>query len=925
MARILTTSDIHIHDYPDHNLFGDKSFRLNQFIGLAHRLLEIAEEKKCDYMVLGGDIIHRPIIPPKTAHAVSKFFDILGTKFDKDHLLFILGQHDLNTKSNDQALEDTIIHVLGKHATYMDGKIINIDGKSIAFSNWRPAQDWSFIKEPVDIMFGHLTLSTLFGQEYDDTKYKLGIFGDIHTPTTIGNSHSINVPIPHYIGDCQDGSVVVVDTDTISFERVLTESASYKHLKIKYEDLVTESNEYTISVKRPTTVVSVDAVHRSIDLDTVIAEVVKATDCQDIHARLSTFVDRAGVEATDLNFVIEEIEIKNFRSIKDFTFRPGTGITAITGPNGAGKSSFMKAFDFLFRPPRSFKNLVSKWSDEMSVRMKISYGGNIHDITRGISGGGYLEYLINGEPVAAVSQSEKHTALITNLPFVKFMDVMYRRQGAPTVLSDYNYSGRIELVNSLLGLMLIDRYFTVGKKEVDRIQKLITALTTTITKQEGVVEANNDDFTQLDTLDAKRIELDNILDAKKNVSTALETLSKIDTISALIESTTRARDACVFDPILVATDVAEMQSNIAEGEKIVTGLLTAANQSRTNKTVLYTKRATMTAEIEKLRNSKGNVKTTCPSCKRALDSNDFQSVLDHIDEEITKIEQQISSLNNETDWQNLDSIIAEADKNYAEANDMLAFMKSQLASIDKEKKTKAQYDFQDGLLNKHKEDLAQHQGKVLTPRNELQEAITALNQGEIQLRSDITRLEMLGQKKIKYEAAVADLEAKNQERTVLAGELVDAQKYAQLFHPTGSVIKSVYLEVAKLLSDSNITVRTVKTLASGEDRIDFDIDFKVGDYLVAYDDLSGGQQVRVDMYFLTRLFKMSGRVGVLIFDETLRDLDPNALENVARVLQEAPVNTVLLSTHVESFAYYSNKLGVELVNNQSQFHYEGVA
>lgn len=133
----------------------------------------------------------------------------------------------------------------------------------------------------------------------------------------------------------------------------------------------------------------------------------------------------------------------------------------------------------------------------------------------------------------------------------------------------------------------------------------------------------------------------------------------------------------------------------------------------------------------------------------------------------------------------------------------------------------------------------------------------------------------------------------------------------------------MYLQIAVLLSDNDITVRTVKELASGETRIDFDIDLKVDGYWIPYDECSGGQKTYVDMFFITRLFKMSGMVGMLILDETLRALHTDNLELVAKMISEAPINSTLLITHVDSFNHYDTKVQVSRVNGNSIYNVEG--
>ena len=152
-------------------------------------------------------------------------------------------------------------------------------------------------------------------------------------------------------------------------------------------------------------------------------------------------------------------------------------------------------------------------------------------------------------------------------------------------------------------------------------------------------------------------------------------------------------------------------------------------------------------------------------------------------------------------------------------------------------------------------------------------------------------------------------------------ELLD--KYTLLFAPNGIIVQSVFTKVAEIMTDGKFIIRTVKTLKSGEVRIDFDVDLMVGKYLIPYSELSGGQKTLVDIFFLTKLFQLGTRAGCLILDESLKELSEDKLEEVAKLLKTSRINTILLSTHVSSFNYYDRKLNVDMVDNRSTYFLEG--
>ncbi len=107
----LITSDIHIDDYPQFN--PETSYRLNQFITLAHRYVEIAKKDGIKVLFMAGDIINKPRPRPKEIHVLDQFLSILSSYFDK--IYYVLGQHDVDTKNPLMKLEDSIINIYTKH------------------------------------------------------------------------------------------------------------------------------------------------------------------------------------------------------------------------------------------------------------------------------------------------------------------------------------------------------------------------------------------------------------------------------------------------------------------------------------------------------------------------------------------------------------------------------------------------------------------------------------------------------------------------------------------------------------------------------------------------------------------------------------------------------------------------------------------
>lgn len=919
MTRALITSDIHINNYPDWNLFNNKNFRLEQFTRLASRLVNLADEYECEYIFIAGDILHKAIITPEVGHTLYEFFDILGKRFSKDKLLFITGQHDTNSKSDDVNEVDSLIHVIAQNATYMDRKIISIDGKTVAFKSWQPNQDFSFIEDKVDVLIGHLTISSLFGQEYDNSKYTIGYFGDIHHKTSEGNSHTINVPIPHYLSDEQEGSVIVLDFEDLSWNRVPTWSDDFKYLRIYYEDskkIKCPDPDYLITVPRPTKAESVDVVHKSIDVNEVIEHVVEEAGLLEVHSEISPLVNRVGCEPLDINFLVTEIEVSNFRSIKEFKFNPEPGMTFVFGKNGEGKSSLFEAINYVFCPPKSARHLVNYDADEMYVQISLNYKGNEHTIKRGTKKkSGFLDYFINGEEVEANSMSIKQANIDENLPFTKYFNLFYHSQDSRNFLSENDYSKRIELISKILGLDLVERFHKEAHMETSKFNNEINEIERNILKQQGVVEGLTKDWSLLDQADNILREYDEVSIAVIEINGFVKAQSKLNSIRRELE----AKDSALKSYNLPKAD----SFNLEELNKDILDLKRAKldqNEFISNINSLKAKLNSIREDIKKKASELNNIKTHCPTCKREFDEDSLEQARHGIECSIKEKEDELNSFNEEE----INTDLSKAQLEIEEFNKDLAELESFKSNIEKNRKIIQDYEKlkeniklleeeYESLIGIHKDlDIDYDYSK---DKEEADELLSKLRIKKASLNS-------LAESKESHDIAVSELAKLETELESVKEKSEVWKTYTKLFHSSGSVIKSIFLEVSKILSDSNIEVNTIRTLASGEERFDFDINYQVGRFNVPYDNLSGGQKTIVDFYFLVKLFQMSGRIGFMMLDETLKALSTDNLEKVIMMIKSAPITSTLISTHVDSFNFYDQKLSIEFVDNESIFKLE---
>lgn len=933
--KILLLGDLHIWNYPDYNL--EPNFRLNQFEQLAYRLVEIGNQYNCERVGFLGDIVHRAICPPRVEHTTKNFFNILNTKWTKDEIWYILGNHDKGEKRSDTVFEESSVPViLSDNATYMHKKVINVDGCKIAFMDWLPVQDLGFINEQVDLFLGHVTLDEMFGQEIDNSKFKLGIVGDIHRVVNIDNLHSTNVPIPHYISDCQEGSVIVYDTNTGTFERVKTESTNFRHLKIYYDDVknVDFSDFLTMQVKRPTKITSAYVAQKSIDVDKVIQSVIEDHNLSDIHSNFLTTVLAEDTKPVDLNFTIRQIKIKNFLSIGELDLDFPVGFVKLSGSNGVGKSSLIRAIDFAFRPPRTAKDFVKLGEKNLEIVVEFDYKERTHRIERVAGSQSLVKYFVDGIEQTTNSIADTNKLIESNLEFLELFDILYRYQSAPYLLSGFNYSQRIDLVSKLLGLSKVDLFYKSATDSLKHFKGTKDSLNVDIKVQSEVVNVLGEkDYSSLDKIDSISILIEKLKSDLTSLNLEIDKVrqfneeatlknKKSDELQAEFDYLT-SKTSSIYGE-LAKINLPEIKSQIEEGAKVKSNFDTeyfsvVNDLSKIESEIININQKILNAKKE-LDSVNLNSKI-CSSCGREFDN--AQEIQNHYDKvletyNVVKAESEIILANLNVKKSVLNTRKLELQTNITEINTILSGL--QVSEIKATTLKGELDDLTQRLSNFDPTEIQKIElidiSTLLSDKVKLQTEINFQESSVSQLSSLKADLDRLLKAKEKINSIEKDISELDQ-------LILKVEKYKELFHPTGAIIKSIFSTVAELLTENEFVVRTVKTLKSGEDRIDFDVDYKVGNYLIPYQNLSGGQKVIVDIFFLSKLFKMSGQVGLLMLDETLKDLDTNNLEKAVKIIKDSPISTVLLVTHIESFNHYDLNFNVSMLGGSSSYQLEG--
>lgn len=160
--------------------------------------------------------------------------------------------------------------------------------------------------------------------------------------------------------------------------------------------------------------------------------------------------------------ILEEVELRNFRSHRSTRLRFNEGITVIVGDNGSGKTSILEAVNFaLFREaPGSVKleELVRRGGEKDGMRVSLVFQahGRRYRVTREVVNGKSISrlYYLDGEIIASGERNRQTTREIekrVHMDAKLFSNAMYIRQGQIDALLTAKPWERKELIGKLIG------------------------------------------------------------------------------------------------------------------------------------------------------------------------------------------------------------------------------------------------------------------------------------------------------------------------------------------------------------------------------------------------------------------------------------------------------------------------------------------
>jgi exonuclease SbcC len=204
--------------------------------------------------------------------------------------------------------------------------------------------------------------------------------------------------------------------------------------------------------------------------------------------------------------ILEELELRNFRSHKKTTVRFNEGIMVIVGENGSGKTSILEGVGYaLFRETPSrvkLEELVRRGREKEGMRVSLTFraDGRQYKVLRSYAEGKSISMLYDsqGRLISSGEKKRQTTGEIekkVHLDSKLFSNAIYIRQGQIDALLTADARERKELIGKLIGTRELEKAFVnmreiLGEYEL-RCQGYIGVLEEMKEKEAKIKDAKN--------------------------------------------------------------------------------------------------------------------------------------------------------------------------------------------------------------------------------------------------------------------------------------------------------------------------------------------------------------------------------------------------------------------------------------------------
>lgn len=914
MGKKIIFSDVHIYNYSNYNI--TNRYRLYQNRKVAELLARAGLENGCDGFFIAGDLIEKPTLVSRIQSETKKFMNYLCNVFPGNNY-YCLGQHDMDIKDNNQEEEDSILPLISPlNLHYSDKKIYNIDGRLVAFMNWRPDQDLSWIPQKVDLFIGHATIalpnSMYKGQDIDNSKFDLGIFGDIHKHFSFDNIVMCGTPVQNKISDQIESTAIIWNPEDNSW-KVVNIDPENELLKIKYtSDKSSEGfldNYYYVYKPSSKTTDSGEVINipQWEEINDLVEKIILENDLSSIHSKVLS--ECKYTEDVDFDFQITKLRLKDFRSIDslELNFSKGDKIR-VSGGNGNGKSSLILGLKYALIENRSLKDYVRFDQPSCECEVEFIYQGVTNKILRGTKTWGLW---VNGEKMPYNNKREFEDDCHKRFPFIDYMDVYFFTSGQSSILGSMAPERKSEIISKLFKLDKIDSYNSTASLMYDRVKSLMNSTQDRIGKLKEVVsylhsKIDNIDLPQ-DTLEYmldKKRELTNIKESYERYLISRNEISRLEGTIESLESSIISINESISDinsdelnsnkeDLLYELNNLNFQININNRNKI--------NLNNINKDIqiINSKGSDIFNKINSLSTNK------CPTCGSDMNLDKVNKLKESLNNEMSKLLSERENL-----IRSSESIIVLSEDDERKISDRITYTNNLLEDI---KTNIARYESGVNnikMMEKNKNSMMSQLNVLVNATNsEVTELPEGLNEELEYLVNGISIWNTYNQNYEDLQSKESQLNEYIEEFKDLSKDNEKYERYIKLTGSTGDIYKEIMTRLSKEFSDDVIRYEVNQYKFRNKDHLDLDIQYKVKGRWVGYSSLSSGQQTMADFNFLSRI--CTG-LGILVCDETLKHLSEESTEYVLGLISEMNVNNIILSSHMINVNFHNREVELEL-------------
>ena len=959
--KAIVCSDLHINHWTDYlptekqlklnkklnplDFKNIEEYRLNQIIIIAYRIIYECKKNNTDIVFILGDLIHIPNCSPLVLNTLKLFIKTLTSAGIT--VYYILGQHDLKVRSTDCDIrKDTYVGTLrNSKFIYAHNKQFDLNGHIIECKNFSFDESLIKTKENTEILLSHISLG--MGQSPAKNKnLKLCVAGDIHdfVDQTINGveCHSCLTPFPiyphqsmnGYIGllDCsgskptytriKSSGKILVDGKKLDFElfNILT-SEDYK--KSVLNQLLEEQTEQAISIEGVDTTSTSEKINirDTVNVEKVVKETAKATGFEDLLSDISL---NELPKPLDFNFELDSLIIENFKSIKNLKidFKDCRGITYLCGKNGAGKSSIINAIETALVTNNRIKTFLRKNEKNLLLDLILYYHDAKYRIIRKISKTEFYKTtnlkLTRDDDWSdfefELSKRDTEVKISEELPFVDYLNYFICHANSHF----FDTVDRTDLIMNIFNLNAFENYKNAIEDLQDEIKDDIKELNVNKTVyEESIKNLNQDKENYNHRLRDAKLDIVQIPDSKQKLKEFNQLLADIKssestckTLKNSIDSVKKSISENLNDELY-----AEASKALDEIKAYDTVKKTISEQTAS----LDHAKKLLNDKIHVHQNLIGTTKCKCPNCQHEFYQGNIKEQIEKYQEEIAQERVRISKLENELEF--LNQGVTKLSTKYSEKE-----CESIINNYNSAKK-----------LNEQLESLIENQ-KIEKEKGYSKWTSKQVILKSFQCENDSQYLDLLNAN-IEYDVLVDTLQKELESVNTKISETEDklnktdlkikkytdkynrCEKFKNLFdmENLNSIPYKVIDKVINSLNNSKIRYTSTKELANGENRFDINVELKVGNEWVNYEESSDGQRVLLDSFILYSILSNLGNVGIMVLDEYLANSDNENVSFISTVIGKMSkfVKNIFITSHSDYFNQYDQKMNLKLIDNST--------